>query len=303
MPDVIVVLGPTASGKTGLALDIADRLGGPEHAEIINADSMQVYVGMDIGTAKLPPDERRGIRHHLFDVWPVTHSVTVAEYQRLARETIASVHARGRRAILVGGSGLYITATLDDLRFPGTDPLIRARLEAALDASGPAELHQRLQALDPAAAERILPTNGRRIVRALEVIELTGEPFSASLPQQPTQVLPAVQVGLDWPPEVLAERIEARVDLMFEQGFVKEVSELRDQLEHSRTASRALGYPQVLALLRGDVDERQARTNIATATRRFARRQRSWFGRDPRIRWLDPASATLLDDVMRTIER
>lgn len=303
MPEVIVIVGPTASGKTTLALDVAERLGGPDAVEIINADSMQVYTGMDIGTAKLPVTERRGITHHLFDVWPVTHSVTVAEYQRIARETIQAIHGRGRRAVLVGGSGLYITATIDDLRFPGTDARVRARLEQELDAAGPVPLHQRLRSLDPEAAERIQASNGRRVVRALEVIEITGSPYSAALPAQPDEVVPAVQVGVTWPTAALYERIETRVDLMWDQGLVDEVRRLRPELEVSRTARRALGYQQVLAHLRGEIDEAQARHDTIIATRRFARRQRSWFGRDSRIRWLDGAGAGLADEAMDIIER
>lgn len=295
MKQVIVIVGPTASGKTTLALDVAERLGGPDAVEIVNADSMQVYTGMDIGTAKLPPAERRGIVHHLFDVWPVSHPVSVAEYQARARETIRAIAQRGRQAVLVGGSGLYITATIDDLRFPGTDREVRRRLEHELDELGPIVLHQRLRALDPPAAERILATNGRRVVRALEVIEITGQPFSATLPAQPGVVLPAVQIGIDWPTETLYERIATRVDVMWQEGFVDEVRRLRPHLERSRTAQRALGYQQVLSFLRGEIDEQQARQDTVTATRRFARRQRSWFGRDERISWLDGADRDLVD--------
>lgn len=302
MTELIVVLGPTASGKTALALDIAERLGGSSRVEIVNADSMQVYRGMDIGTAKIAPDERRGIPHHLFDVWPVAHTVTVAEYQQLARETIADIRQRGKRPILVGGSGLYITATIDDLRFPGTDPEIRARLEAELADRGPVPLHQRLRSQDPAAADAILATNGRRIVRALEVIEITGQPFTASLPDRAQPVLAVTQIGLDWPTEQLYQRIEHRVDLMWEEGLVNEVRSLRPELESARTASRALGYAQVLAFLRGEITERQARDDTVTATRRFARRQRSWFARDKRIRWLQAPSDDPLGAAIRTID-
>lgn len=302
MSELVVVVGPTASGKTSLALDLAERLGGPDRVEIVNADSMQVYHGMDIGTAKLPEDQRRGITHHLFDVWPVSHPVTVADYQQLARRTIADVRARGKRPILVGGSGLYITATIDDLRFPGTDPEVRARLEAELAEVGAIGLHRRLRELDPPAAERILATNGRRIVRALEVIELTGEPFTASLPTSAAEVIPAVQVGIDMPTEVLSRRIEQRVDIMWRDGLIDEVAGLRPELDDARTASRALGYAQVLRYLRGEITEAQAREDTVTATRRFARRQRSWFARDSRISWLGSDDGDLVSQALRTIE-
>lgn len=302
MTELVVVLGPTASGKTSLALDIAERLGGAGRAEIVNADSMQVYRGMDIGTAKIRPEERRGIAHHLFDVWPVEHAVTVAEYQELARATIADVQDRGKVPILVGGSGLYITATIDDLRFPGTDPGVRARLETELAETGPVPLHQRLRRLDPAAADAILASNGRRVVRALEVIEITGRPFTASLPDRAEPVLQAVQIGLDWPTESLYERIERRVDLMWRDGLVDEVRRLRPAIDQARTASRALGYAQVLAFLRGEITEQQAREHTVTATRRFARRQRSWFARDRRIVWLEATRRDLLDAAVRTID-
>ena len=225
---VIVVCGPTASGKTALALDLAERLGGPDAVEILNADSMQVYRGMDVGTAKLPLEARRGITHHLFDLWPISHPVSVAAYQQRARECILDVQNRGRRAMLVGGSGLYIAAVLDDLRFPGTDAHVRARWEQRLAADGPHRLHEELRARDPVAADRVLPTNGRRIVRALEVIELTGAPFSATLPDAPGrgEVVPAVQLGLDPEPSVLAQRIAHRVDQMWAEGFVEEVRRL-----------------------------------------------------------------------------
>lgn len=303
-PPVIVVCGPTASGKTALALDIAEHLGPVGTAEIVNADSMQVYRGMDIGTAKLPVTERRGIPHHLLDVWPIQHSVSVADYQDLARATIAQIHRRGNRAILIGGSGLYITAVIDDFRFPGTDPQLRARWEARLEAEGPQRLHAHLATLDPLAAERILPTNGRRLVRALEVIELTGEPFSAMLPEPAARqvVVPAVQIGLDPQPDLLATRIADRVDQMWDAGLVQEVRTLAaDGLADTRTAARALGYAQVLRFLAGDSTEAQARADTITATRRFARRQRSWFRRDSRIRWIDPAEHDLLGTALRTI--
>ncbi|WP_225983961.1 tRNA (adenosine(37)-N6)-dimethylallyltransferase MiaA [Epidermidibacterium keratini] len=303
-PEVAVIAGPTAAGKTAAALDLVERLGGPEYAEILNADSMQVYAGMDIGTGKITPDQMRGITHHLFDLWPVTHDATVAEYQAVARDCIADVRSRGKLPILVGGSGLYITAVIDDLRFPGTDPAVRARLESELAERGAAALHERLADTDPQAASRILPSNGRRLVRALEVIELTGEPFSAQLPQLAGDrpVYRSAQVALDWPAPLLAERIAARVQQMWRDGLVDEVAQLREQgIEQGRTASRALGYAQVLAFLRGEISEDDAREQTTAATRRFARRQRSWLRRDPRISWFDVASGVPVDELAHTI--
>jgi tRNA dimethylallyltransferase len=280
---VIAVLGPTAAGKSELALRLAEDVGG----EIINADSMQLYAGMDIGTAKLSVAERRGVPHHLLDVWDIGYPASVAEYQRLARAAIAGVSGRGRVPILVGGSGLYLRAALDELNFPGTDPAVRDRLEQELARTGPGPLHARLAGLDPAAARGILPSNGRRIVRALEVIEVSGRPFSATLPRYES-VYPVLQLGLRVPRAELDERIAARVDRMWQAGFVAEVRRL-DQagLRAGRTASRALGYQQVLRFLAGEWTEQQAREGTIKATRRFARRQEAWFRRDPRVNWLD----------------
>jgi tRNA dimethylallyltransferase len=278
-PPVVAVVGPTAAGKSDLAVALARRLGG----EVVNADSMQLYAGMDIGTAKLPPDERGGIPHHLLDVWDVRVPASVVEYQRLARAAVAEIAARGAVPVLVGGSGLYLRAVLDDLAFPGTDPAVRARLEGELAEVGPGVLHARLAARDPAAAARILPGNGRRIVRALEVVEITGLPFTATLPE-PRYVRPAVQIGLEVPRDVLDARIAARVDAMWAAGLVEEVEALAARgLREGRTASRALGYAQVLRALDGEYDLDAARAETVRATRRFARRQASWFGRDPRV--------------------
>ena len=280
---VIAVLGPTAAGKSELALRLAADVGG----EIINADSMQLYAGMDIGTAKLSVAERRGVPHHLLDVWDIGYPASVAEYQRLARAAIAGVSGRGRVPILAGGSGLYLRAALDELEFPGTDPAVRERLEQELARTGPGPLHARLAGLDPAAARGILPSNGRRIVRALEVIEVSGRPFTATLPRYES-VYPVLQLGLRVPRAELDERIAARVDRMWQAGFVAEVRRL-DQagLRAGRTASRALGYQQVLRFLAGEWTEQQAREETVKATRRFARRQEAWFRRDPRVSWLD----------------
>ncbi|WP_433326268.1 tRNA (adenosine(37)-N6)-dimethylallyltransferase MiaA [Spirillospora sp. CA-294931] len=280
--DVIAVVGPTAAGKSDLAVELALRLDG----EAINADSMQLYRGMDVGTAKLAPAEMRGVPHHLLDVWDVTVTASVAEYQRLSDATIADIRGRGRLPVLVGGSGLYVRAALDHLEFPGTDPEVRARLEAELDAAGPGVLHERLRGLDPKAAEAILPSNGRRLVRALEVIEISGRPFTASLPDHRYRY-DAVQIGLTVPRPELDERIALRVGRMWEAGLVDEVRELEKAgLRDGRTAGRALGYAQVLRVLAGEWTEEQARQDTIRTTRRFARRQESWFRRDPRVHWL-----------------
>ncbi len=275
-------MGPTAAGKSALSIALARRLGG----EVVNADSMQLYRGMDIGTAKLGLAEREGVPHHLLDIWPVTEPASVATYQQLARVAIDDILARGKVPLLVGGSGLYVRAVLERFEFPGTDPGLRACLEAELAESGPAPLHARLAATDPEAAARILPSNGRRIVRALEVVTLTGAPFVAALPD-PVPYYPNVQIGVDLDTATLDQRIAARVALMWERGLVDEVRALeRVGLRDGRTASRALGYQQVLAFLAGACDEDAARAGTVAATRRFVRRQRSWFRRDPRVHWL-----------------
>ena len=278
---VVAVVGPTATGKSDLAVDLALAIGG----EVVNADSMQLYRGMDVGTAKLTVAERRGVPHHLLDIWDVNHPADVASYQRAARTVIDRLLAAGRTPILVGGSGLYVRAAVDELSFPGTDPVLRARLEASLAERGAGALHAELAARAPEAAVAILPSNGRRIVRALEVVELTGE-FRATLPDF-RAVYDLVQVGLDR--DDLDERIAARVDRMWEGGFVEEVRRLETQgLREGRTASRALGYAQLLAWFDGEFDSAEAaKVATATATRRFARRQRAWFRRDPRIIWTD----------------
>jgi tRNA dimethylallyltransferase len=296
---VVAVVGPTAAGKTALGISLALELG----AEIINADSMQIYRGMDIGTAKADAHERRGVPHHLLDLWPVTRTADVASYQQEARTVIDTLLARGVQPIVVGGSGLYVRAALDDFAFPGTDPLVRARLERELADLGAGALHSRLAALDPPAAEGILPSNGRRIVRALEVVELTGS-FTSKLPAY-TSYYETVQIGVDTDAASLDERITARVDRMWEHGLVDEVRTLLDQgLREGRTASRALGYAQVLSWLDGEIaSEDAARAATVTATRRFARRQRSWFRRDPRITWLGKGerSDTLHDSALQLL--
>jgi tRNA dimethylallyltransferase len=280
---IVAVVGATASGKSALALDLAERLGG----EIVNTDAMQVYRGMDIGTAKLPPEERRGVPHHLLDLLDVTEPATVAEFQGWARAVIADCRGRGVVPVLVGGSALYTRAILDEFDFPGTDAEVRARYDAALAELGPEALHRRLAELDPAAAAGIIATNGRRIVRALEVIEITGRPFTATLPP-PRYADPAtVQVGVDIDRPTLDVRIAERVERMWAQGFVAEVRALAERgLREGLTANRALGYRQVLAFLDGDITEAEAKEQTVTGTRRFARRQDSWFRKDDRITWV-----------------
>ncbi len=295
--DLIAVVGATATGKSGLAIELALALGG----EVVNADSMQLYRGMDIGTAKEPSAAWRGVPHHLLDVWPVTRAANVADYQQLARAAIDDITARGRVPILAGGSGLYIRAALEDLHFPGTDDGTRARLEGELDRVGPAALHARLAALDPAAAAVILPGNGRRIVRALEVIEISGRPFTATMPAY-DRGRPAIQIGLTLPRPELDRRIAARVDRMWEAGFDAEVRRLVGAgLREGKTASRALGYQQMLRSLDGDYTLDEARDETVKATRRFARRQESWFRRDPRVRWLDASGSCLLDEALHLV--
>ncbi|MEI6229375.1 MAG: tRNA (adenosine(37)-N6)-dimethylallyltransferase MiaA [Actinomycetes bacterium] len=296
---VIAVVGPTASGKSDLALDLALALDG----EVINADSMQVYQGMDIGTAKLPPNERRGITHHMLDLWPVTQTANVAEYQRLARLAVDDTHQRGRIPILVGGSGLYVRAVVDDLSFPGTDPQIRARLEGELEAEGPQALHARLVQQDPVSAAAISPMNGRRIVRALEVIEVTGQEFVATLPE-PADVYPTVQVGLDVPRDQLDERIDQRVDRMWAGGLIDEVSRLDALgLRHGVTARRALGYAQALKFLDGEWTQDEAIEHTKRTTRRFARRQDTWFRRDLRIEWIPYDDPNVLERALDVVRK
>jgi tRNA dimethylallyltransferase len=279
---VIAVVGPTAAGKSELSVALAHALDG----EVVNADSMQLYRGMDIGTAKLSVPERADVPHHLLDIWPVTQAASVSDYQALARHAIDEIRHRGRTPIVVGGSGLYVRAALDKLQFPGTDPVVRARLEEELSQVGPAVLHARLASLDPPAAAAILPGNGRRIVRALEVIELSGRPFSATLPDYES-VYPAIQLGVELPRAELDQRITDRVDWMLRRGLVEEVRQLElAGLRNGRTASRALGYAEVLRFLAGEWSLEDAAARTILATRRFVRRQESWFRRDPRITWL-----------------
>ncbi|APE35966.1 tRNA (adenosine(37)-N6)-dimethylallyltransferase MiaA [Nocardia mangyaensis] len=286
----IAVVGPTATGKSDLALDLAERLDG----EIVNIDAMQLYRGMDVGTAKLPPEQRRGIPHHLLDVLDVTETATVAAYQRAASAIVEDIMARGHTPVVVGGSMMYVQALLDQWDFPATDPAVRARWEALLAEGGVDAVHAALRAADPAAAATILPTDGRRMVRALEVVELTGEPFAASaptigMPRWDTRIL-----GVDRETAALDARIEARTALMFDTGLVEEVRGLIDLgLREGQTARRAIGYAQVLAYLDGEYDLAHARERTLIGTRRYVRRQRSWFRRDPRVVWVDGADPQL----------
>ena len=291
----IAVVGPTGTGKSQLALDLAARLGG----EIVNADAMQLYRGMDIGTAKLPPGERGGIPHHQLDVLDVVQTATVARYQQAAAADVEAIMGRGAVPIIVGGSMLYLQALLDDWSFPATDPVVRARYEQRLAEVGVAAMHAELAGADPAAAAAILPTDGRRIVRALEVVELTGQPFAASAPTIGAPRWDAVILGLDCDTAILDERLAARADTMFAQGLVAEVQELlHSGLRDGVTAARALGYAQVIAALDAGGDDRDlaaAQEQTFIGTRRYVRRQRSWFRRDHRIQWLDAAGGDLLD--------
>ena len=296
---VVAVVGATATGKSRLAVELARALRG----EVVNADSMQLYQGMDIGTAKEPEAARHGVPHHLLDIWPVTQTANVADYAKLARAAIDDIIGRGRVPVLAGGSGLYVRAALDDLDFPGTDEGIRARLEQELGRVGAAALHARLARLDPVAAGAILPGNGRRVVRALEVIELSGGPFTATMPAF-RENRPAVQIGLTLPRPELDQRIAARVDRMWQAGLEAEVRRLTAQgLRDGKTASRALGYRQLLRYLDGEWTLEEARLETIKATRRFARRQESWFRRDPRVRWLDATQPgqTLLSESLRLV--
>ena len=297
----IVLVGPTASGKSGLAVALARAYAAAgQPAEVVNADSMLVYRGMDVGTAKPTARERAGVVHHLVDVLDVTQTATVAEFQSLARAAVADCLARGVVPILVGGSALYVRAVVDAFEFPGTDPELRARLETELAVLGPEAMHARLAARDPEAATRILPGNARRVVRALEVVELTGKPYAAELPERRYALPDVVQVGLDVPRDVLDERIRRRVDAMWEAGLVAEVRLLAQAgLREGLTASRALGYRQVLQHLDGELDEAAAREATVVATRRFARRQDSWFRKDERITWLAHDRPDLVEAVTR----
>ncbi len=295
---IVAVVGPTATGKSELALAVAVALGG----EIVNADASQLYAGMDIGTAKVPGPSRRGVSHHQIDVLGLGEEARVAAYQRHARVDVAGIRARGGRAIVVGGSGLYVRALLDELDIPPTDAAVRAHFEQQLATEGAVVLHTLLTDRDPAAAERIDPRNERRMVRALEVIELTGRPFSASMPRREFHE-PVVMIGLAADRDVLNARIERRVQRMWAEGLLDEVTRLESAgLRQSSTARRALGYPQALAHLDGDISAEQAISDTYVATRKFSRRQVAWFRADPRITWLPHDVTDLLPQTLKLIE-
>ena len=293
---VIAIVGPTAVGKSALSLEIAEKFS----AEIINADAMQIYKGMDIGTAKLPLSQRRGIAHHQIDVLDPSEEANVSQYQKQSREIINDLLSKNVQPILVGGSGLYVNSVLEDLEFPGTNLEVRAKYEEILDEKGVEALFQMLKEIDPKAAENILPNNARKIVRALEVNEITGKAFNAKLPE-PSPIFSDVRIALDMPRDLLDQRIIDRVHQMFEDGFVDEVKSLEKNLRLGKTAFRALGYSQVLSLLSGEISEDEAITLTINATKKFARRQLSWFRRDPLIHWLDATSPDLFAQSLRLI--
>lgn len=284
----MVLVGPTAAGKSSLAAALVRRYAAEgRRAEVVNADSMLVYRGMDIGTAKPSEAERAEIRHHMIDLLNVREAATVAEFQQLARGAIDDCRARDVIPMVVGGSALYVRAIVDDFEFPGTDPAVRARLEQELVTQGAERLHQRLSDADPLAGSRILAANARRVIRALEVIELTGRSFSAVLPEHRYRLPDVVQIGIAVDRPTLDARIAARVQAMWAAGFVEEVHRLAASgLRESLTASRALGYRQVLRYIDGEITEAEARDLTIVGTRRFARRQESWFRKDGRISWL-----------------
>jgi tRNA dimethylallyltransferase len=289
MTRLIAVVGPTGAGKSALAIDIARHIierGGK--AEIINCDSMQFYKGMDVGTAKLPLDERQGIKHHLFDFLEITDESTAAEYQQLARPQIIQLQSEGITPILVGGSMLYVAAVLNMFEFPARDEVLRAKLEQDLIDSGPHEMHRRLKALDPVAASRIIPENGRRSVRAIEIVTLTGEPFAAALPEVPEDWQPVLEIGINGDREDLRSRLEARVHKMWQKGLIDEVKALEAKgIREGKTSLVAIGYAQALKQIDGEMTEAEAIADTVRLTQKYARRQMSWFRRDQRIHWLD----------------
>ena len=297
---LIVICGATATGKSDLAVELAQAI----NAEIINADSMQIYRGMDIGTAKLPVNERGNVAHHMLDVLDVTQDSTVAWYQDQARAAVTEIHSRGKDVIVVGGTGLYIKSILDDLNFPDTDPVVRATLELELAAIGLNPLFERLEKLDPAAAIAIDRANARRVIRALEVIKITGKPFTANLPKAASTRYPnAMQFGLSADRDDLTERISKRVDRMWEMGFVEEVDRLiASGITNARTAQLALGYSQIIAIRNTGVSEEAAKEDTKIATRQYARRQETWFARDERISWISKDQPRL-EFILKELEK
>lgn len=297
---LVAIVGPTGTGKSDLGIALAKHLiakGRP--AEIINTDAMQFYKGMDIGTAKLPMAERQGIAHHLIDHLAITDESTAAEYQQIARPLIEDLQARGVVPILVGGSMLYIASVLNDFEFPGTDEVLRAELEAELERVGAITMHKRLAELDPIAASRIIPQNGRRVVRAIEIVTMTGAPFAAALPEVPVEWQSSLQIGINGPREELVPRLEQRVHRMWQGGLVAEVESLISMgLRDAKTAKRAIGYAQALAQLDGELTEAEAIADTVRLTQKYARRQMSWFRRDQRIQWLDYRDPALLQQAI-----
>jgi tRNA dimethylallyltransferase len=302
-PELLCIVGPTGSGKSGLAINLALELAKSGiNAEIVNADSMQFYRGMDIGTAKVPVAERAGIEHHMLDWLDISEENTAARYQLEARKVISDLIEQGILPIVVGGSMLYIAALINTFEFPGRDEALRAQLEQALIDQGPAAMHKRLELLDETAASRIEPQNGRRIVRALEIVMITGEPFAASLPDQFESFLPVLEIGLNSAREHLVERLAQRVREMWSAGLVDEVKGLIDKgIRDSKTASQAIGYSQALASIDGRLTEEEGIAETILLTQRYARRQMSWFRRDPRIHWFDYQAEDLVKEVMELV--
>jgi len=301
---LIAIVGPTGAGKSDLALQIAEHVimaGGK--AEIINSDSMQFYRGMNIGTAKLSLDERNGIQHHLIDWLDITDESTAAEFQNAARPLIENLQSQGIVPILVGGSMLYVAAVLNRFEFPARDETLRAQLEQDLIDVGPHELHRRLQAIDPIAASRIIPENGRRTVRALEIVTLTGQPFAAEIPEDIKDWQPVLEIGVNGPREDLRERLAVRVARMWQHGLVDEVRALENRgIREGKTSSRAIGYAQALAQIDGAMNEAEAIADTVRLTQKYARRQMSWFRRDKRIQWLDYQDAQLQQKAIALVD-
>jgi tRNA dimethylallyltransferase len=302
---LIAVVGATGTGKSELAIGIAERISKLGlRAEIVNADAMQLYKGMDIGTAKLPIPERRGIAHHLIDVLEISQESTAAEYQKLAREKILELQQSGIIPILVGGSMLYVASCLNNFDFPERDAQLRAELEQELEQQGPLHMHRKLAELDALAASRIIPENGRRIVRALEIVMITGEPFAAALPEKTDSWQPVLEFGLRMEREALLPRLEQRVVRMWEQGLVDEVASLISVgFRESKTASVAIGYAQALGQIDGELSREEAIASTVSLTQRYARRQVSWFKRDERIQWLEALDSDVLDQAMVAVSK